>query len=282
MCGLEVSAGQVSRIASELDEKLSEFRPRRLDSLEYPYLLIDARYEKVRINGHVVGQAVLIVSGVNSLGFREILDWRVSDSESEDSWGELFRSLKDRGLRGLKLVVSDAHKGIRKALSRHFQGVWWQRCRVHFKRELMKKVNWKQLKQLLSDINAVLAPEEKDECLRRAEEMAIRWDSINPKVSAMLRADFESCLTVCVLPSEHRRKLNSTNMIERVMRELKRRTRVVGIFPNAASLDRLVGAQLLELNEQWQLEEKRYLAMELLDQPAYQGLWGGEAGKAAA
>ena len=196
--------------------------------------------------------------------------------------GELFRSLKDRGLWGLKLVVSDAHKGIRKALARYFQGVWWQRCRVHFKRELLKKVNWKQIKPLLSDLQSVLAPEEKSECLRRAEEMASRWDSLNPKVSAMLRADFESCLTVCGLPSEHRRKLNSTNMIERLMRELKRRTRVVGIFPNAASLDRLIGAQLRELNEQWQLEEKRYLAMELLDQPAYRGLWGGEKEQAAA
>ena len=216
------------------------------------------------------------------MGFREILDWRVCDSESEESWGELFRSLKDRGLRGLKLVVSDAHQGIKKALARHFQGVWWQRCRVHFKRELMKKVNWKQIKQLMSDINAVFAPEEKAECLRRAEEMATRWEGIRPRVSAMLREDFESCLTVCVLPSEHRRKLNSTNMIERVMRELKRRTRVVGIFPNVASLERLTGAQLLELDEQWRLEEKRYLSMELLDQPAYRGLWGGESAKAAA
>jgi len=281
MCGLEISAGQVSRIASELDEKLSEFKPRRLDAYEYPYLIIDARYEKVRINGHVVGQAVLIVSGVNALGFREILDWRVSDSENEDSWGELFRSLKDRGLRGLKLVVSDAHKGIKKALARYFQGVWWQRCRVHFKRELMKKVNWKQIKQLMSDLNAVLAPEEKAECMRRASEMASRWETINPKVSAMMRDDFESCLTVCCLPSEHRRKLNTTNMIERLMRELKRRTRVVGIFPNVASLERLIGAQLLEMDEQWHLEEKRYLVMELLDHPDYRGLWGGEAAKAA-
>lgn len=282
MCGCEISAGQVSRIASELDEKLSSFRCRRLDGTEYPYLIIDARYEKVRINGHVVGQAVLIVSGVNAQGFREILDWRVSESENESSWGELFRGLKDRGLRGLKLVVSDAHQGIRKALSRHFQGVLWQRCRVHFKRELMKKVNWKQIKQLLSELNAVMSPEEKVECLRRAEEMASRWEAVNPKVSAMLRNDFESCLTVCILPSEHRRKLNSTNMIERLMRELKRRTRVVGIFPNVASLERLIGAQLLEVDEQWRLEEKRYLAMDLLDQPAYRGLWGGDIPKAAA
>jgi len=282
MSGLEISAGQVSRVASELDEKLSEFRSRRLDGTEYRFLIIDARYEKVRLNREVVGQAVLIVSGINSEGSREILDWRISDSESEISWGELFRSLKDRGLRGLRLVVSDSHEGIKKALARHFQGVQWQRCRVHFKRELMKKVNYKQLAQLLSELDQVFAPEEKLECLRRAEEMAIRWESNNPKVSAMLRGDFESCLTVCSLPPEHRRKLHSTNMLERQMRELKRRTRVVGIFPNVASLDRLIGSQLLELDEQWRLEEKRYLNLDLLDQPGYRDLWGGDAGKAAA
>jgi len=282
LCGCEISASTVSRIASELDEKLSTFRSRRLDAVAYPYLLIDARYEKVRINGHVVSQAVLVVTGVTSLGFREVLDWRVADSESESSWGEVFRGLKDRGLRGLRLVVSDAHGGIRKALSRHFQGVRWQRCRVHFRRELMKKVGWKQVKELLLEFKSVLAPEDRLECLRRAEEMAIRWEDRQPKVSSMLRDDFESCLTVCGLPHEHSRRLNSTNMLERVMRELKRRTRVVGIFPNVASLDRLIGSQLLELDEKWRVAEKRYLPMELLDQPAYRDALGGGPGREAA
>jgi len=282
LCGCEISAGTVSRIASELDEKLSTFRSRRLDAVEYPYLLIDARYEKVRLHGHVVSQAVLVVTGVTSLGFREVLDWRVADSESEGSWGEVFRSLKDRGLRGLQLVVSDAHGGIRKALARHFQGVPWQRCRVHFRRELMKKVSWRQVKDLLLDFKAVLAPEERLECLRRAEEMACRWDGSHPKVSAMLRSGFESCLTVCGLPHEHLRRLNSTNMVEREMLELKRRTRVVGIFPNVASLDRLIGSQLLELDEKWRVEDKRYLPMDLLEQPAYRDALGGGPGREVA
>ena len=172
--------------------------------------------------------------------------------------------------------------GIRKALARHFQGVSWQRCRVHFRRELMKKVGWKQVKALLADFKAVLAPEDRLECLQRAEEMACRWEGSQPKVSSMLRADFESCLTVCVLPHEHSRRLNSTNMVEREMRELKRRTRVVGIFPNVASLDRLIGSQLLELDEKWRVEEKRYLPMELLDQPAYRDALGGGPGREAA
>ena len=273
MGGMELSAGAVSRIASELDEKLALFREKRLDANEYPYLLIDARYEKVRVNSHIVSQGVLIVTGISSEGRREMLDWRIVDTESEETWGELFKDLKGRGLRGVKLVVSDAHKGIKAAMRRHFQGVWWQRCRVHFKRELLRKVSWKHYKKLMWDIRGVFAPEELKECLARAEEMAKRWEKTSPKIAAMLRDDFESCLTVCALPSEHRRKLNSTNMLERVMEELKRRTKVVGIFPNRASADRLIGAQLLELDERWQVEERRYLSMEALERPEYKGVF---------
>lgn len=269
MGGMELSAGQVSRIASELDEKLSVFRNRRLDSMDYPYLIIDARYEKVRVNSHVVSQGVLIAAGINSEGRREVLDWRIVDTESEDSWGEMFKDLKDRGVGGVRLIVSDAHRGIKAAMGRHFQGVSWQRCRVHFKRELGRKVSWKLHRQLMRDVRAVFAPEERKECLMRAEEMAKRWDKISPRVSDMLRDDFESCLTVCGLPSEHRRKLNSTNMLERVMQEIRSRTKVVAIFPNRQAADRLIGARLLEVHERWQVEERRYLCMDALDRPEY-------------
>lgn len=277
MGGLDLSAGQVSRIAAEVDEKLSVFRDRRLDGEEYPYLIVDARYEKIRRNGHVVSQAVLVVSGIASSGRREILDWRIADSEREEAWGELFRGLKDRGLRGLRLVTSDAHAGIKAALARHFQGVAWQRCRVHFKRELLRKVSWKVGKELMADARALFQPEDRQECLRRAEEMASRWEARSPAVARMLRDDFESCLTVCALPPGHRRKLNSTNMLERVMREIKARTQVVGIFPNAAACDRLIGARLLELHERWQLEAHRYLGMEALTRPEYQKVFAALA-----
>ena len=269
MGGMTLSAGQVSRIAAELDEKLDTFRSRSLAAAPYPFLIIDARYEKVRVNGHVVSQAVLIISGVDHAGYREVFDWRVADSESEATWGELFRDLKDRGLKGVAVVVSDAHKGIRAAMRRHFQGVAWQRCRVHFKRELFKKVSWRRYKELASDISAVFKPEERRECLRRAEEMAVKWEKPYPKVAAMLRDGLEDCLTVCDLPSGIRRKLNSTNMLERVMKELKARTRVVGVFPNRASCERLIGARLPELEEAWKVKEKRYLAMEQLAGPEY-------------
>lgn len=261
MCGSGVSAAQVSRLNQELDEHLSAFRARRLDISEYVYLIIDARYEHIRVNGRVVSQAVLVTAGVSISGRREILDWRVADSESEASWSEVFRSLKDRGLRGVEMVVSDAHRGIRKALERHLQGVAWQRCRVHFKRNLLSAAGNRWYKEVISDIRAVFAPEERNECLRRAEEMAAKWEGIKPKVAALLRDGFESCLTVCGLSPFTRGRLNSTNMLERLMRELKRRSRVVGIFPNAASCDRLMGCRLLEMYEQWQLEEVPYIPM---------------------
>jgi transposase-like protein len=262
MCGLDVSSATVSRVAAELDEKLSAFRQRRIDHAQWQYLMLDARYEKVRVDGKVVSQAVLTVVGFTAAGRREMLDWRVADSESEQNWGEVFKGLKDRGLGPVKLVVSDAHRGIRAAIARHLQGAAWQRCRVHFKREMGRKVSYKKLKELMGDLAAVFAPEERQECLARAEEMAVRWEKAAPAVAAMLREGVEDCLAVLGSPSHHRRKLASTNLLENIMRRLKKRTRVVGVFPNRASCERLIGSQLLELHEQWQTQQKAYFNME--------------------
>ena len=259
----EISAMTVSRVAQELDEKLDAFRGRRLEETSYPYLKIDARYEKVRVEGKVISQAVLTTVGINSSGGREILDWRVADSESEASWSAVMRSLKDRGLGGVKLVVSDAHGGIRAAISRHLQGAAWQRCSVHFKREMCAKVSYKQSKELMDDLRAVFAPQEKAECLRRGEEMAAKWEKRSPAAAKMLREGLEDCLTVLSFPQDHRLRLSSTNMLECLMKRLKKRTRVVGIFPNKASCDRLIGALLLEVHEQWQTEERGMFNMEL-------------------
>jgi transposase-like protein len=174
----------------------------------------------------------------------------------------VFRSLKDRGLRGVRLVVSDAHRGIRAAVGRHFQGVAWQRCRVHYKREMGRKVSYKKLKELNRDLAAVFAGEGKAEMLRRGEEMALRWENASPAVAAMLREGLEDCLTAESFPEHHRKRLRSTNLLENMMKRLKKRTRVVGVFPNRASCDRLIGAQLLELHEQWQTETTAYFNME--------------------
>jgi transposase-like protein len=261
MCGTELSAMTVSRVAAEVDELLQSFRCRRLDHTQWQYLMVDARYEKVRVDGRVISQAVLVTVGFSVEGRRELLDWRVGDSESEQHWGELFASLKDRGVKDVKLIVSDAHRGIRAAGDRHFQGAAWQRCRVHYKREMGRKVSYKKLKKVNADL-AVFAPGQRKECLARGEEMACRWEKSDPKVAAMLRESLEDCLSVLSMPEHHRKRLASTNLLENIMKRLKKRTKVVGVFPNRAACDRLIGAQLLELHESWLTEPKPYFNME--------------------
>ncbi len=271
MCDGDISSMTVSRVAQELDEKLLAFRHRRLDGVEWPYLHIDARYEKVRVDGRVVSQAVLVAVGFTSEGRREVLDWRVDNSESEATWGEMFVQLKDRGLKGLQLLTSDAHQGIVAAAKRHFQGVAWQRCRVHFKRELGKKVSYKVLKELMADSSVVFSPEERVACLARRDTMAGECESRYPAVAKMLHEGLEDCLSVLDFPSHHRRRLQSTNMLENLMKRLKKRSRVVGVFPNRSSCDRLLGAQLLEVYEGWSLEETCYFNMQNVDLAASRG-----------
>jgi transposase-like protein len=265
MCDGEISSTTVSRVAQELDEKLVTFRHRRLDATEYPYMHIDARYEKVRVDGRVVSQAVLVAVGFTSEGRREILDWRVGDSESEETWGDLFGQLKDRGLKGLRLLTSDAHGGIMAAMRRHFQGVAWQRCRVHFKRELLRKVSWKVYREVAQDMVVVFEPSDRVECLRRGQEMAAKWEGRYPAVAKMLGQGLEDCLAVLDFPEHHRRRLQSTNMLENLMKRLKKRSRVVGVFPSRGSCDRLLGAQLIEVHEEWSVQSQPYFNMKNVD-----------------
>jgi len=263
MGGFTVSAAQVSRASSELDEEIKKFRQRRLNEREYPYLIIDARYEKVRRSGRIINIAVMIVVGINDEGKREILGYYIGNSESESCWSEAFKDLKDRGIKGVELITSDAHKGIQSAIRRHFQGVSWQRCRVHLMRELIKKVSWRDARELIKDLQSIFASEEKSQCLKTAQEVAAKWAGKCSSMSKSLLAGIEDTLTVLSLPSSHRRRLHSTNLLERMMRDIKKRTRVISIFPNEASCERLIGAMLIEKNEKWMSEDKRYLNMEL-------------------
>lgn len=251
MCGTQISSSAVSSVAQELDCILEPFANRRLDEDEYPFLIIDARYEKVRVEGKIVSQAVLVAVGVNTQGMRRVLDWRVCDSESLQSWGEMFKDFKKRGLRGLELVVSDAHEGIRAAINKYFQGVVWQRCRVHFKRELMKKVPRKLYRELLDELSQAYQAKTTKDSMAACMSMADRWRQRYPAVCKMLEEGFEDTLAVNDMPVDIRSKLQSTNMLESIMKRLKRRTRVVQIFPNRKSCWRLVGAQLVELDEDW-------------------------------
>jgi transposase-like protein len=262
MGGFEVSPGLVSRAAAELDEHVRRWRERSLEAHEYPYLILDARYEKVRRGGRIESTAVLVIAGIEETGRRDVLGYWLGDSESEATWGEAFADLKARGLKGVELVVSDAHKGIRKALSKHFQGAGWQRCQVHLMRELLNRAAWQDRKELAADLRAIYASEEPEQCLAAAEAVAGKWERRLPKMAKALREGVEDTLAVLAFPGEHRRRLRTTNMIERQNREFRKRTRKVSIFPNEGSAARLYGAMCLELSEKWQSEEKRYLNME--------------------
>jgi putative transposase len=262
MAGFELSATTVSRACVTMEEEIERFRQRRLDECEWPYLIIDARYEKVRQGGRVISQAVLVAAAINDQGRREIVGWAVGDSESEATWSGLFTALKRRGLAGVELVVSDAHGGIRAALARHFQGAAWQRCRVHLMRELLAKVNWRDYYELAADLKAIYVGPSAAQCRRVAGEVAEKWLQRAPKMVAALEAGLEDTLTVQELAPEMRRRLKSTNLLERLMRTLKQRTKVVLIFPSVASLDRLIGALLLEKQEDWLAEPNRYLVLE--------------------
>lgn len=262
MGGFSLSASTVSRVAAELDEKLDEFRSRRLDDREWLYLVVDARYEKVRHAGRIVSRGVLIVTGVNDDGRREILTWRVLEKESEQTWLEVFGELKRRGLREVQLVVSDGHEGIQAALKRMFPSAAWQRCRVHFMRNALNKVSYKDQKTLARELKALFKMAERDLCLQAAGEIALRWETRCPKLTKQIEDQIEQCLAIMQFPATHRRRLHSTNMVERLMEEIKRRTNVVGIFPNDASCERLVGAILIEYHEKWQCERSRYVSPE--------------------
>lgn len=262
MGGFAVSPAAVSRAAAELDEMIRKWRERPLEAHQYPYLIVDARYEKVRRGGRIQSSAVLVICGIDEEGRRDVLGYWLGDSESEATWGEAFADLKARGVRGVELVVSDAHAGLRKALSRHFQGAAWQRCQVHLMRDLLNKASWKDYKELARDLKGIYASDEKEACLVAAEAVAAKWEKRLPKMSKALREGVEDSLAVLGFAREHRRRLRTTNMIERQNREFRKRTRKVSIFPNEGSCLRLFGAMCLELSEQWQGEQKRYLNME--------------------
>jgi len=270
MGGFELSASTVSCVASELDEKLAEFRQRRLDGHTWPYLMVDATYVKVRRHGHVVDQAVLVVAGIDNEGRRKILTWRLADVESEDTWTEVFRELKQRGVRGVQWLVSDGHTGIRAAVRTQFTGAAWQRCWTHFIRNAVVKVGHKHQKVFAKELVASRQFDDVKTCAMEAERVAERWEKHYPRAAKQIREQFEETLAVHDLPREHRRRVYTTNAMERLMEEIKRRTRVVGIFPNVPSCDRLVGAHFLERHEAWQCERTRYLVMDHLREESRQ------------
>ena len=264
LCGTSFSKSLISSLAGQLDSELGAWRSRPLEGEAYPYLFVDARYEKARTNGRVVSQGVLIVCAVREDGMREILAVEVADTESEATYHELFRSLKRRGLKGVQLVVSDDHEGLKSAVCRHFQGAAHQRCQVHYMRNLLGMVGHAKRKELGADLRAIFAAPAREEALRIASSVAKKWRGKGiEKVADHLEEHIEECLTCLAFPESHRRRIRTTNSLERLNQEIKRRTRVVRIFPNRESCLRLVTALAVEVSEEW-VTGRRYLDMEEL------------------
>jgi putative transposase len=261
LCGTAFSKSQVSALTGRLDAEFAAWRERPLPA-SYPYLSVDARYEHVRVDGQVVSQGVLLVAGVRDDGRREIVAVEVADTESEATYHELFRRLKDRGLRGVRLVTSDDHAGLRAAIARHFQGASWQRCQVHFARNLQGRVGRKDRARLGDDLRAIFAAPDAAQARATARMCAEQWRASHAPVATALEEELEGCLACYAVPSAHRVRVRTTNGLERFNQELKRRTRVVRIFPNRAALLRLVTALAMEQSEEW-VSGRRYLDMEL-------------------
>ncbi len=269
LCGTSFSKSLVSELASSLDAKLEAWRNRRLEAKAYPYLFVDARYEKVRADHRIVSQGVLIVSGVRDDGMREILAVEVADTESEATYQELFRSLKRRSLSGVEFVVSDDHKGLKAAITRHFQGASWQRCQVHYARNLLGMVSFAKRKELGADLRGIFAASDREQALGIASTVAEKWrEKGHEKVACYLEEQIEECLTCLAFPESHRRRIRTTNGLERLNQEIKRRTRVVRIFPNRQACLRLVTALAVECSEEW-VTGRRYLDIEELRELRY-------------
>jgi putative transposase len=257
LCGREVTSMQVSRAVEALDDELSKWRERALG--EIPYLLLDARYEKVRVGGAVVSCSLLIALGVTPDGHRTILGASVSLSEAEVHWREFLARLQARGLHGVQLVTSDDHAGLRAALQARLPGVKWQRCQFHLAKNLIDHLppNVSQ-PEASADLRAVFNAPNRAEADRLLDLMVAKYEPVAKKLAAWLEANVPEGLTVFDFPAEHRRRLRTNNGLERLNREIKRRTRVASIFPNENSLLRLATAVLMEIDDEWQTE-KRYL-----------------------
>jgi putative transposase len=268
-----ISKSEVSRICVDLDQEVGAFRDRSLAGQQYPYVFLDATYCKARVNHRVVSQAVVIATGVRADGWREVLGFAVGDSEDGAFWTAFLRSLKARGLGGVQLVISDAHTGLKQAISGVLIGSSWQRCRVHFLRNVLAQVPKGSAEMVAAAIRTIFAQPSAQMVRDQLGVIAGMLGRQFPKVEAMLRDAADDLLAFTSFPPAHWKKIWSTNPLERLNKEVKRRTDVVGVFPNSEALLRLAGAVLVEAHDEWQATDRRYLGeatMTLLVTPAPQ------------
>lgn len=255
-----ISKNQVSRLCVEIDERVKAFLDRRIEG-DWPYLWMDATYIKVRRAGRIVSVAVIIAVGVNSDGRREVLGMEIGHSEAEVFWTDFLRSLARRGLRGVKLVISDSHEGIKASVAKVFSATW-QRCRVHFMRNALAHAGKSGRRVVSAFIATAFAQETPEAAKAQSRSVADQLRPTVPKLAALMDSAEEDVLAYMTFPAQHRTKLHSNNPIERLNGEIKRRTDVVGIFPNEEAITRLVGAILLEQNDEWAVQRCRYMTLE--------------------
>ena len=262
LCGHAFSASAISAVNKTLDESLELFAKRPLEAV-YPYLVLDARYEKVRRDGVIRSQAVQIAIGINAEGRRQILAVELANRESQTSWKDFLLALKGRGLRGVEFVVSDDHPGLKRAIAEVISEAVWQRCYVHFLRNARDHLPRKAVDDCMQELRWLYDRRDLAEAQKDLAQWLERWGQKYPKLCEWVEENIGETLTFYQLPLQHHKHLKSTNMLERFNEEIKRRTRVVRIFPNEASCLRLIRALAAETHEDW-LEANRYLNMELL------------------
>ena len=257
-----ISKSQVSRLCGEIDERVQAFLARPIEG-EWPYIWLDATYVKARRGHHIVSVAVIVAVGVNTDGRREVLGMAIGHSEAEPFWVEFLRSLARRGLRGVKLVVSNAHEGLKTAISKVLNATW-QRCRVHFMRNALAYAGKTQRRIVSAWVGTAFAQDDAIAARKQWRQVADQVRPRVPKLASLMDAAEADVLAYMDFPTQHRAKLHSTNPLERLNGEIKRRSDVVGIFPNEEAVTRLIGALLLEQNDEWAVQRARYMSLETI------------------
>lgn len=260
LCGTEFSKSTVSDLCKRLDPIVNAWNNRSLRNSRYPFVIVDALVLKVREEGRVRARGVMLAYGVNADGYREILGLKLGDSESEASWSEFFSWLKIRDLRGVDLIVSDHHGGLVRAIRTHFQGVTWQRCQTHFMRNILDATPKTLQEELYPRVRAILDAPDMDTARMLLQQVLEAYEAKAPKAMSILEAGFEDATAVLMFPERYRKRLRTTNGMERLNEEIRRRERVIRIFPNRESVVRLIGALLMEIDEKW-TSGKKYLEM---------------------
>lgn len=260
LCGTEFSKSTVSDLCKRLDPIVKAWNGRPLSENRFPFVLVDAMYLKVREDGRVRSRGVMIATGVNTDGYREVLGLMLGDTESEASWSEFFGWLKSRGLRGVDLIVSDDHGGLVRAIRQHFQGVTWQRCQTHFIRNILDATPKALKDDVYTRVRAILDAPDNETARLLLSQTIETYEDKAPKAMRILETGFDDATAVLVLPEKYRKRLRTTNSVERLNEEVRRRERVIRIFPNRESVIRLLGALLMEIDEKW-ASGRKYLDM---------------------